>query len=591
MGKFRGVFREAGIYHKMLVLITLLMIVSFSLYWIALKYVTSLYDRQMYERTSQVLNSSALGIENQLREQEELSFRVFSDEQLQQSLAHLKVDGATAYQKAIQRKKIMDRLTAIAGSEKFVYSIMVIDREHQALIGGNRAGMAQELQTELTSIAESADGSNVWYVGSDRSLYAVRQIKSYSGTTFPRDNLGTLIIRFRKERIIEDFVQSGGDDSHLIITDGSKIIYPDHPLISEAEIAAELMRSESYGLTTVGENRYFFTRVRSSDLGWTYLNMTPFNSMFRTISFVKELVTIIFILILFIGIAFGVKLSRSITRPIEQLIKKMRKIEKGDLDNLEEQSLGEVPKTSQTEVEHLQRTFKMMIQRIRELINQNYAKQLVIRESELKALQAQINPHFLYNTLDSINWLAKVNGQKQISQMVESLGFLLRSSLDDGTSLVTLKSELEIIRSYVTIQRIRFEERLDFELEVPDEYLDALIPKMTLQPLLENAIHYALEPKIDPCHIRIIVEKLTEKHGALNIRVEDDGPGMTADFITELRGGRVQTRGKGIGLSNIEERIKLTFGSEWGIRIESEPNVRTAIHVRIPYRQGEEEDV
>lgn len=591
MGKIRGVFREAGIYHKMLVLIMLLMIVSFSLYWIALKYVTSLYDRQMYERTSQVLNSSALGIENQLREQEELSFRVFSDEQLQQSLAHLKVDSATAYQKAIQRKKIMDRLTAIAGSEKFVYSIMVIDREHHALIGGNRAGMAQELQTELTSIAETADGSNVWYVGSDRSLYAVRQIKSYSGTTFPRDNLGTLIIRFRKERIIEDFVQSDEDDSHLIITDGSKIIYPDNPLISEEEMAAELMRSDSYGLTSVRENRYFFTRVRSSDLGWTYLNMTPFDSMFRTISLVKELVTIIFILILFIGIVLGVKLSRSITRPIEQLIKKMRKIEKGDLDNLEEQSLGEVPKTSQTEVEHLQRTFKMMIQRIRELINQNYAKQLVIRESELKALQAQINPHFLYNTLDSINWLAKVNRQTQISQMVESLGFLLRSSLDDGTSLITLKSELDIIRSYVTIQRFRFEERLNFELEVPEEYLDALIPKMTLQPLLENAIHYALEPKIDPCHIRIIVEESKERNGGLDIRVEDDGPGMTAEFLTELRGGRIQTRGKGIGLSNIEERIKLTFGSEWGIRIESEPKVRTAIYVRIPYRQGEEEDV
>lgn len=239
--------------------------------------------------------------------------------------------------------------------------------------------------------------------------------------------------------------------------------------------------------------------------------MTPYDSMFRTISFVKDLVTIIFILILLIGIALGVKLSRSITRPIEQLIKKMRRIEKGDLDNLEEQSLGEVPRTSQTEVEHLQRTFKMMIQRIRELINQNYAKQLVIRESELKALQAQINPHFLYNTLDSINWLAKVNRQSQISQMVEALGFLLRSSLSDGTSLITLKSELGIVRSYVTIQRIRFEERLDFQLEVPDEYLDALIPKMTLQPLLENAIHYALEPRVETCHIRIIVQESAER--------------------------------------------------------------------------------
>lgn len=105
IGKIRGRMREAGIYHKMLILITLLMLVSFSLYWIALKYVTDLYDRQMYERTSQVLNSSALGIENQLREQEGLSFRVFSDEQLQHSLARLKVDSVTSYQKAVQRKK------------------------------------------------------------------------------------------------------------------------------------------------------------------------------------------------------------------------------------------------------------------------------------------------------------------------------------------------------------------------------------------------------------------------------------------------------------------------------------------------------
>lgn len=185
IGKIRGLMKEAGIYHKMLILITLLMIVSFSLYWIALKYVTDLYDRQMYERTSQVLNSSALGIENQLREQEGLSFRVFSDEQLQRSLAGLKLESVTSYQKAVQRKKIMDRLTAIAGSEKFVYSIMVIDPERHILIGGNRAGLAQDLQTELMTIAEDADGSNVWYVGSDRSLYAVRQIKSFSGTTFP----------------------------------------------------------------------------------------------------------------------------------------------------------------------------------------------------------------------------------------------------------------------------------------------------------------------------------------------------------------------------------------------------------------------
>lgn len=117
----------------------------------------------------------------------------------------------------------------------------------------------------------------------------------------------------------------------------------------------------------------------------------------------------------------------------------MKQIEKGDLDNLEEQSLGVVSQTAQDEVSQLNRTFKMMIRRIRELIDENYAKQLIIRETELKALQAQINPHFLYNTLESINWLAKMNKQAKISEMVEALGYLFRSSIGLKDPLITLE--------------------------------------------------------------------------------------------------------------------------------------------------------
>lgn len=117
----------------------------------------------------------------------------------------------------------------------------------------------------------------------------------------------------------------------------------------------------------------------------------------------------------------------------------MKQIEKGDLDNLEEQSLGVVSQTAQDEVSQLNRTFKMMIRRIRELIDENYAKQLIIRETELKALQAQINPHFLYNTLESINWLAKMNKQAKISEMVEALGYLFRSSIGLKDPLITIE--------------------------------------------------------------------------------------------------------------------------------------------------------
>lgn len=266
----------------------------------------------------------------------------------------------------------------------------------------------------------------------------------------------------------------------------------------------------------------------------------------------------------------------------------MKQIEKGDLDNLEEQSLGVVSQTAQDEVSQLNRTFKMMIRRIRELIDENYAKQLIIRETELKALQAQINPHFLYNTLESINWLAKMNKQAKISEMVEALGYLFRSSIGLKDPLITLEKEITIVRNYVIIQKTRFDERLDFRMDVPEHLHDALIPKLTLQPLIENAIRYALEPNIEPCTISITV---SEDEQGLDIRVSDNGPGMSAEFIKDLQMGRVKTRGEGIGLANIAERIQIVFGPEWGTSIESEPGQGTTIHVRIPYLKGVLENV
>ncbi|KMV01228.1 hypothetical protein ACS72_00360 [Acinetobacter sp. VT 511] len=145
------------------------------------------------------------------------------------------------------------------------------------------------------------------------------------------------------------------------------------------------------------------------------------------------------------ALIIGARFSRSITHPIAQLIKKMRNIEKGDLDKLEEAALGNVPISPQNEVGLLHRTFKMMLQRIRELIDENYAKQLVIRETELKALQAQINPHFLYNTLESINWLAKVQKQRQISEMVEALGF------PQASTQVNLEVEIQNILQLISL--------------------------------------------------------------------------------------------------------------------------------------------
>ncbi|ETT49452.1 MULTISPECIES: sensor histidine kinase [Paenibacillus] len=580
-------YRSSGIFNKMILIISFLLLLSFLFSLTVLQYVYRIYDKQIYEKASEVLGMSSISIENALRELDQLSFTVVSDEQIQECLRQLQND-PQPYERQVLHNKIINRLVAFAGAEKYVYSMMLMDTSGGVMTAGNREGVSQDLQDQLKPLAAEASGSIVWYPqGNRNSLLAVRQIKSYTGSTFTLDDLGTLVIRIRIDLIIAD---STSDTDQLIAVDATtgQAIYPEVPILLPEELKEETERPELYRTAKYQEGTYFITKTKSSYIDWIYINATPFNEMFKHITFVKKLVVIIFALILLIGLLLGYRLARSIVRPISKLTKKMKQIEKGDLDNLEEQSLGVVSQTAQDEVSQLNRTFKMMIRRIRELIDENYAKQLIIRETELKALQAQINPHFLYNTLESINWLAKMNKQAKISEMVEALGYLFRSSIGLKDPLITLEKEITIVRNYVIIQKTRFDERLDFRMDVPENLHDALIPKLTLQPLIENAIRYALEPNIEPCTISITV---SEEDQGLDIKVSDNGPGMSAEFIKDLQMGRVKTRGEGIGLANIAERIQIVFGPEWGTVIESEPGQGTTIHVRIPYLKGVLENV
>jgi two-component system, sensor histidine kinase YesM len=563
-----------------------MLLLSFLFSLTVLHYVYRIYDRQIYEKASEVLGMSSITIENELKELEQLTYTVVTDEQIQSSLRQLR-SNPTPYQKQLLNNKILNRLVAFAGAEKYVYSMVLMDANGGVMTAGNREGVAKSLQDQLKTLAINAGGSNAWLTqGSKNSLLAVRQLKSYTGSTFTLENLGTLVIRIRFDRIIKDSTSLNTGEGQLIVADAASglAIYPAEPILKTQELSEEVGRPEAYRTAKYQGGTYFVAKTNSSYMDWTYINATPFNAMFKQITLVKKLVVVIFAGLLLLGLLLGYRLARSIVRPIAKLTQKMRQIEKGDLDNLEEQSLGAVSLTAQDEVSQLNRTFKMMIRRIKELIDENYAKQLVIRETELKALQAQINPHFLYNTLESINWLAKVNKQAKISEMVEALGYLLRSSIGLKKPLITLEKELSIVQSYITIQKTRFEERLIFDMDIPKDLQDALIPKLTLQPLVENAIRYALEPNIEPCTITISVSC---RENELDLQVRDNGPGMTAEFIRDLQQGRIQTRGEGIGLENISERIKLVFGQEWGTEIESRPGEGTTIHVRIPYWRGE----
>jgi two-component system sensor histidine kinase YesM len=259
----------------------------------------------------------------------------------------------------------------------------------------------------------------------------------------------------------------------------------------------------------------------------------------------------------------------------------MKQVEKGHFDiRVDIESTNEIGK--------LARTFNLMIGRIRELMNQIVEEQEKKRISELKALQAQIQPHFLYNTLDSIIWMAEVGKMENVVIMTSALAKLLRSSISKGEELVPLSVELEHVENYLTIQSIRYRNKFTYSIQVDEAILSCKILKIVLQPLVENAVYHGMKHKSDPGHIRITGRK---QGSVIEIKVADDGLGIEPGRLEMLlaKGKRPEEVKKSLGLQNINDRIQLYFGEQYGLTVESEPEEGTTVTLRIPELNSEVE--
>ncbi|WHH58073.1 sensor histidine kinase [Petroclostridium sp. X23] len=221
-----------------------------------------------------------------------------------------------------------------------------------------------------------------------------------------------------------------------------------------------------------------------------------------------------------------------------------------------------------------------MTTKIKDLIIQNTKEQEQKRKSEIKALQAQINPHFLYNTLDSIIWMAESKKSEDVVVMASALAKLFRFSISKGEEIISLRSEIEHIKNYLTIQKIRYTDKLDFSIEVDDDILHCKTLKIILQPLAENSIYHGIKNKNGMRLIRITGKKTNNK---ILLQVIDNGVGMTPEKLENVLSKRnTVSDSKGVGVWNVHERLKLYFGDEFGLVFESQLDVGTKVDVWLP---------
>ena len=288
-----------------------------------------------------------------------------------------------------------------------------------------------------------------------------------------------------------------------------------------------------------------------------------------------EISVIAFVAVLLLIVFISHYIPLSISRPITELVEVTQQVSQGNLQVRSHVNTG-------VEAKQLSESLNTMIDKINALLEQVKKEQIRIRKAEFELLQAQINPHFLYNTLDTIIWLAESDEQKQVVHMVESLSDFFRTSLNQGKDIISIKEEIQHVRSYLEIQQMRYQDILEYEIDVPEEFYQNTIPKITVQPLVENALYHGIKNKRGKGKITV---RGYREDSFFILEVRDNGIGMQTERLVQVRNALLYKQlaeSKVYGLYNVNERIRLNCGEEYGLRISSTYQEGTTVKILLP---------
>ena len=405
-----------------------------------------------------------------------------------------------------------------------------------------------------------------------------------------RRNLGTVYIAVDLsylEEALRDFEPNVRADLWITDAEGERIYHSNSAMIGtiDADLREYPIRDGSFRTSAQGEPR-LMSLSESERYGWVLVHSIPLRYLTERTDLVRNVTIFVFIAIVAMTLALSVYVSSRVTHPLRQLSRLMKEVEMGNFQ-------VDLKPSSNDEVGALARSFNSMIATIRELIDRNYRIEIRQKEAELYALQSQINPHFMYNTLETILTAVEEGDNDAVVEMVTMLGRMLRFSVGNKTKYVTIAEEVQHVRDYLTIQQFRFEERLRFDIQLGgggDEprVAELYTPKFILQPIVENSIKYGLEARRGVC-VRIRTEReFNARSGEEDVvfRIHDDEPGMPPERLRAveeaLRSGAPSGQDSGFGLSNVHARLGMMLGAEYGLQVDSVEGKGTEVIVRIP---------
>lgn len=553
----------------------------------ALQISLGIYDEKLYEKSLQELDFFSQKVNDSLQDVENLSYSIAMDTEIQEQLA--KLDGLNelsadySYEMYVFRSMLINELY----SHEIIKNITYTDRDNTTFTVGEDTGSIDEMEYgQLLEDMAAGRGAYVEYPPTEDYPYMVSGRDILESLNASLDYLGSLIFVSDVSGLIQEKTeQLDVQSSALMVFSEDGMIYQGTEF--DKSQLPDMEKQQGYEISRLGGQRYFICYLKSSLNGWTFVNLFPYSEIFGQVMAVRYLLVGGLLVLFAVTAVVMKKLAHIITRPLEKLTDSMQVAETGDFRKAGEKVSAEMSAEPRLdEVGQLSQEFGVMMEKIDTLIHENYEKQILLKDTKYKMLQAQLNPHFLYNTLNALNWLVRAGRSQEAGMMIMRLGDLLRAAFSKK-SYATVEEEVGLVKSYIAIQEIRYRSRAEFTVDVSGELEPYVIPRMTLQPLVENAISYGVDPSPETCRITVTVR---EEENDIFLEVRDTGPGMTADELEDVRNFRIKPRGNGIGLNNIRERLKIAY-EESEFRIDSAPGEGTVVQIRIPKKREEEEDV
>ncbi len=535
------------------------------------------YNNALYKQSVQLLTLFAQNIQEELNKVADSSFEIIADNVIQDGLSRIKKNANGTPEWIEARKAVNDRLLNLSLLHSDVLSILIqaADKKTTEFWQTASSRISSRLPLELLQPMYENNGREIW-VSHDSALFLARNIREVADLTMA--SIGSLVMQIDIERIVS---RCSAPLSAMDMPLDCSIRLDDICVFStRKELNEVLPDSSDYFLHQSSDGVLFCVQYTPSGSRWSYTAAVPYEGIVRSSRYASSVTIFLALAVLGVALGLGTLLNSSIIRDFRELLVKYDTYAKGELSLPQ----GNDPYQGRTdEIGELHEKFIQMAIERQHMVDEIYVKQQLLLEAQLDQLRGQVNPHFLYNTLESIYCLAEVEGNDRIAVMTSSLGKLLRTTLKEKRNVITIREDLEIAREYMRIQSIRFGEQLKMIIDVGEEYQEHMIPPMTIQPLVENAVLHGAEEMVERCEI-IIECKTCGDH--IELSVEDNGPGMDEDILEKLEQHVVEGSGLGIGLMNIHKRIQLAFrNTDCGLEIRRNDG-KTAVIVKLPLEES-----